>query len=122
MEVKVVGKLRTTGETIQVSDKFKKRQIVIDTDEQFSQAVGIDFVQDKVDLLNNYKQGDNVSVSVNIRGSEYNGKFYVNLQGWRIEKDEEAPASTPPAKAAKEPKPFPMADPHNEEDFDDLPF
>lgn len=80
--VKVIGEVESVG-----SNGFTKRQIVVGTTEQYPQDIAIDFVKDKTDLLNNFKVGDSVKVHVNLRGSEYNGKYYVNLQGWKIEAD-----------------------------------
>jgi len=83
MEVK--GKIFIIGETETVGQKdFKKRLLVVETDEQYSQKIPIDFVQDKVGLLDAFQNGQNVTVGVNVRGSEYNGKYYVNFQGWSI--------------------------------------
>ena len=90
MEVK--GTIKVIGETQTFDSGFRKRQIVITTSEQFPQDVAIDFVKDKVDVLNSYEVGNVVEVSINIRGNEYNGKYYVNLQGWRISKSDQAPA------------------------------
>jgi hypothetical protein len=73
-------------ETVGAAGTFKKRLVVIATDEQYSQSIGIDFVQDKTSILDKYKVGDSVKVSTNIRGQEYKGKYYVSLNGWRIEK------------------------------------
>ena len=81
-------------ETVGAAGTFKKRLVVIATDEQYSQTVGIDFVQDKTTILDKYKVGDEVKVHVNIRGQEYKGKYYVSLNGWRIEKLETAEAPT----------------------------
>ena len=97
--MEITGKVHVLNQTEEVGAKgFKKRLIVIATDEQYSQTVPIDFVQDKCGILDNYAVGQNVKVSVNVRGSEYNGKYYCNLQGWRIEKLEdsaEAPIDNP---------------------------
>lgn len=86
----VLGKVHQLGETQVVGSAgtFKKRTIVIATNEQYSQYIPIDFVQDKCEILDNYKVGQEVKVSINIRGNEYNGKFYVSLNGWRIEKQD----------------------------------
>jgi len=83
----VIGKIIVLGDTqiVGSAGTFKKRTVVIATDEQYSQSIPIDFVQDKCDLLNSYSIGQEVKVSVNIRGNEYNGKYYVSLNGWRIE-------------------------------------
>jgi hypothetical protein len=80
--VHLVGQTETVG-----NNDFTKRQLVIATEEQYVQYIPIDFVKDKTSLLDGYKVGEKVNVSVNVRGSEYNGKYYVNLQGWKIRKD-----------------------------------
>ena len=86
----VIGKVHQVGETQVVGSAgtFKKRTIVIATNEQYVQHIPIDFVQDKCDMLDSYKVGQEVKVSINIRGNEYNNKFYVSLNGWRIDKVE----------------------------------
>lgn len=85
------GKVHLVGQTESVgSNGFTKRQLVIKTEEQYSQTIPIDFVKEKTSLLDNVSQGQNVKVFINIRGNEYNGKFFVNLQGWRIEKTGDA--------------------------------
>lgn len=107
--MKVTGKVRLIGNVQEVgSNGFTKRLIVIDTAEQYSQPIGIDFVKDKTDLLNNFNVGQNVEVSVNLRGNEYNSKFYVSLQGWKIDKSDvsaEGVQEHPPV-ANNEPLPF----------------
>lgn len=90
--MEIQGAVHLIGETLEVgTNGFTKRLIVIETDEQYKQQIPVDFVKDKTSILDNYKVGDNVKVSINIRGNEYNGKYYVNLQGWRIEKVQTAP-------------------------------
>ena len=81
----VSGKIHLIGNTESVGNNgFTKRQIVIETSEQYPQKIAIDFVKDKTSILDKYSIGQEVTVDVNLRGSEYNGKFYVNLQGWKI--------------------------------------
>lgn len=85
--MEITGKIYKIGNEEQVTASFKKRLLVIETDEKYSQKVPIDFVQDKINLIDQYKIGESVTVSINVRGNEYNGKFYVNLQGWKIARD-----------------------------------
>jgi len=83
----VIGKIIHIGQTEEVgTNNFKKRLVVVETSEQYSQKIPIDFVQDKTSILDNYQIGNEVKVSINIRGNEYNGKYYCSLNGWRIEK------------------------------------
>lgn len=91
------------AEIVGAAGTFKKRLVVVETDEQYSQKIGIDFVQDKTSILDKYKVGDNVKISTNIRGQEYNGKYYVSLNGWRVEKQESnEPVPQPKAETNKE--------------------
>lgn len=84
----VVGKIHFIGETETVGSAgtFKKRLVVVETDEQYPQKIPVDFVQDKTALLDPFIIGEPVSIGINIRGNEYNGKYYVSLNGWKIAK------------------------------------
>lgn len=87
MEVK--GKIKFIGPDEQVSASFVKRDMVVTTDEQFPQHILIQFMQDKVELLDQYKPGDEVSVSINLRGREWvnpqgETKYFNTIQGWKI--------------------------------------
>ena len=95
--MEITGKIKLIGETETVGSvgTFKKRLIVISTEEQYPQHVPVDFVQDKTSILDKYQVGEEVKVSVNVRGNEYNGKYYVSLNGWKIEKLSQAPAIPP---------------------------
>lgn len=71
-------------------NQIKKQIIAIETDAQYPQKIPVEFIKDKVDLLNNIQFGQKVKVHVNIRGNEYtdrNGvlRFGLSFQGWKIE-------------------------------------
>jgi hypothetical protein len=84
----IKGSVKFIGEEQQVSDKFKKRTLVVTTpDGKYPQHVPVDFTQDKCALLDDLLVGDEVNVFFNIRGSEYKDKYYVNLTGWKIDKE-----------------------------------
>ena len=99
--MEVQGKIKVIGETATFGTSgFRKREVRITTDEQYPQTLPIDFVQDKCDLLNNYQAGQDVKISINLRGNEWTDpqgtvKCFPSIQGWRIEKAE-APQNTPP--------------------------
>jgi single-stranded DNA-binding protein len=89
--MEVTGKVRHVGPVQQVRDSFRKRELVVTTEEQYPQHIMIEFTQDKVDLLNQYKPGDDVKVSINLRGREWvnpqgETKYFNSIQGWRIER------------------------------------
>lgn len=125
--MEVLGKVKVINAEQQVSASFKKRELVVTTDEQYPQHIMIEFTQDKCDLLNNYNAGDAVKVSINLRGREWvnpqgETKYFNSIQGWRIEKIQaEAPVSAqmPPVPAAEA---FAPATDFKEEEHDDLPF
>lgn len=115
--MEILGKIKLIGETEVVGSAgtFKKRTLVVSTEEQYVQHVPIDFVQDKCAILDKYQVGQSVKVSVNVRGNEYNGKYYVSLQGWRIEADS-------PNAAPQTPAPIPQAPTAPEQEEYEIPF
>lgn len=92
--MEVVGKIKSIGQTAEVgSSNFKKRDIVVTTDEQYPQHILIQFVQDKCDILDKYKVGQSVTVGVNLRGREWTDpqgfvKYFNTIQGWKINAEE----------------------------------
>lgn len=91
-ELKLTGKIKVIGETVTFDSGFSKREFVVTTTEQYPQDVQLAFFKDKTSVLDTYKVGDNVEVGFNVLGNEYNGKYYVNLNAWKIGKSEgEAP-------------------------------
>lgn len=125
--MEVTGKIKVINAEQQVSASFRKRELVVATEEQYPQFISINFVQDKCDLLNNYNVGEAVKVSINLRGREWvnpqgETKYFNSIQGWRIEKVQaEAPSAPqmPPMPAAEA---FEPATNFKEEEHDDLPF
>lgn len=112
--------MELTGTILQIgttkeygSNNFKKRELVLSTDEQYPQKILIEFVQDKCQVLDKYKKDDGVSIGINIKGREWTNKnnevkFFNSIQGWKIEK-------------AEMKKELQLAD-QNEDRENDLPF
>lgn len=85
-KIKLINQTQTFG-----SNGFRKREMVVVTDEQYPQMIMVEFIQDKCDILNNYSVGEDVKVSINLRGREWinpegAAKYFNTIQGWRIEK------------------------------------
>ncbi len=106
------------------SNNFQKREMILVTDERYPQTIKIEFVQEKTALLDNFKEGDDVTVSINIRGREWinpEGKtiYFTSIQGWKIVKSEpEMPGEDFPP-----PLPTEIDDtPFDDDEDDDLPF
>ncbi len=80
----LTGKVHHIGEVQTFASGFTKRVLVIETDEKYPQTVPVEFAKDKTAKLDGLNIGQQVTVSYNLRGNEYNGKYYVNLGGWKI--------------------------------------
>ena len=125
--MEVTGKIKMIDTTKEVgSAGFKKRDVVVTTDEQYPQHILVQFVQDKCDLLNNYNVGDTVKIDINLRGREWTNPqgemvYFNTIQGWRIGKlqVEASQTQAPPMPAAAA---FEPAATFTEEEHDDLPF
>ncbi len=81
----IIGVIHKIFDTQKISESFSKKEIVIKTDEPYPQYVPVQFANKNIDKLGKYKEGQSVVVSYNVRGKEYNGKYFVSLDGWRIE-------------------------------------
>lgn len=124
--MEVSGKIKWIDETKTYgSNGFRKREVVVTTEEQYPQHILVEFVQDKCDLLNNYQVGQNIKIGINLRGREWvnpqgETKYFNSVQGWRIEALEEAPTSEMPPMPP--PSAFEAAEGEAKEVEDDLPF
>ena len=87
-ELKVKGKIKSKLEietgTSKAGKEWSKQNFVIDTGNQFNPDVCFSLFGDKVDLLNNFKEGQEVEVKFNVSSREFNGKYYHNLDAWFI--------------------------------------
>ena len=115
--MEVNGKIKVINPTQNVSATFKKREIVVSTDEQYVQHILIEFTQDKCDLLDKFKVGQNVKVGINLRGREWvnpqgETKYFNSIQGWSIFENGEQSANNIEVK-----EPVSVSNEH-----DDLPF
>jgi hypothetical protein len=86
----VSGKVRSVSQEMQVSASFKKKELVVSTEEQYPQHILIEFAQDKCDLLNDLQVGQQVNVSINLKGREWvnpqgETKYFNSIQGWKID-------------------------------------
>lgn len=119
-KIKLIGDVQTFG-----SAGFRKRELVVTTDEQYPQMIMVEFLQDKVDLLNSYKVGQDVKVSINLRGREWinpqgEAKYFNSITGWRVESLSQAAPNAqnlPPVDQFQQATSFSQNEPE-----DDLPF
>jgi hypothetical protein len=125
--MEIQGKIKVLGETKEYGNNgFRKREVVVTTEEQYPQHILVEFIQDKTGLLDQFAVGQQVKISVNLRGREWvspqgETKYFNTIQGWRIE-------ALQPEASGNEMPPIPPTDAFEpatdvkEEDYDDLPF
>jgi len=136
MSFEINGRLAEKYETQKVSDRFQKREFVLEV--KSNSATGYEFVdfikfqstQDKCALLDQVNIDDTVKVSFNLRGRKWEKdgqvSYFTNLEAWRIEKlsseSGDTMNETPIANSDSSDAPFPSSPPENDSGFDDLPF
>ena len=122
MAYDLTGKVKLVQDAQTFDSGFTKREVVVTVEDgKYPQEINIEFLQDRVSLLDNIQGGQEITISFDIRGREYNGRYFNNLVGWKIQAGEAAPA---PAAATDE-KP-PASDKDVPADFDEyednIPF
>jgi hypothetical protein len=115
MSYEVTGTVVSVGDTLTISDKFKKRDLVLSvSDGKYDQFVSFQFTNDNVNKLDNIGNGEEVVVAFNLKGREWTSpqgevKYFNTLEGWRV--------ATPDGKTQPS---QPTA--HVQESEEDLPF
>ena len=131
-EFKIKGTISKIFDTVQVTDKFCKREFVLETGDKYLEFVKFQVVQDKCGLLDNFKEGEPATVYFNLKGKPYTNKegvtsYFTNLDAWKIEsesKEPEQPKAKPTPKITITPEESQMIGVSLESlgDEDDLPF
>lgn len=125
--MEVIGTIKKIDETKTFgASGFRKREMVITTNEQYAQHLLIEFVQDKCSLLDTYQVGQEVKIGINLRGREWinpegQAVYFNSIQGWRIETLQQTSPTTetppvPPVEGLEKNADF------FDEEPDDLPF
>jgi len=140
MSFEISGRITEIYQTQQVTDKFKKREFILEVKEtnnsgfEFVEYVKFQTVQDKTSILDGLNMNDEVKVHFNLRGRKWekDGQttYFTNLDAWRVEKSEQSTSINPNTPGEQDVKsadhdnaPFPEDPPAADESgFDDLPF
>lgn len=130
MSFETQGIIHKIFDTQSKSDTFKTREFVIKHDGNYPQFIKFQLTQDRCDIVSQYKEGDNVKVSFDLRGREWNEKYFTNLNAWKMEAVVQQQVTNSISDGNNNSTPFePIAEPVNStqsgpmaEDFDDLPF
>lgn len=81
------GKVKMVMDEQSFPSGFTKREFVVTSkDDRYPQDIKFEATKDRIEMLNGVAEGDEVSVTFDLRGNEYNGKYFVNLTAWKLEK------------------------------------
>jgi len=124
MSFEIEGKLHRIFETENKTATFQAREFVIEVNSNnYMQYVKFQLTQDRCGLVDSFSEGDRLNVHFDLRGREWNDKYFTNLNAWKIEKATEDVVIVPPPADSEE---FPDASTEpvfdNAADDDDLPF
>lgn len=129
MAFETEGILYKVFDTESKTPSFQAREFVIKSEGDYPQFIKFQLTQDRCDLIQNFEEGQKIKVHFDLRGREWNEKFFTNLNAWRIDKVEasEAPvdAQAPMDSFSPLDKDFENAGSNDQmtaEDFGDLPF
>jgi len=122
----IKGDIVAIMETQTFASGFQKRTFVVKTeDEKFSREIPLEVVKDKCAVLDGYRIGDGVTVQFNLRGNEHNGRWYVSLAAWKIEKEARSPEHQSYSRSATQggaPPPTETATADDFQEDDSIPF
>jgi uncharacterized protein DUF3127 len=111
---KIISIQPSTSGTSKANKPWTKQSFVIETQETYPKKVAIDVMNDKVEQLSHYKVGDTITCGINIDSREYNGRWYTQINAWKLQ-------GTSSNRQEPEPDPFhPDADVNAGDDS--LPF
>ena len=96
MSFETEGTLHKVFDTEAKTASFQAREFVIKHDGNYPQFIKFQLTQDRCDMINAFKEGDSIKVSFDLRGREWNDKYFTNLNAWKIEagQAQETPADT----------------------------
>lgn len=115
MSYQIKGVVSVIGERQKISDKFQKKEIVIDFKQgAYDRHLSVEWANDRIDLLDGLTVGEEVEVDFDVESREYNGRYFTSARGWKIARLQ--PGKEQPAPAAADD--FQVPDP----DGLDLPF
>lgn len=93
MSYELNGTVKVILDTMTFNSGFTKREFVVTTKDQYPQDIKLAFVKEKIALLDKVKPGQDVTVSFDLRGNEYKGRYFVDLQAWKMQAGDESQAA-----------------------------
>jgi len=121
MSFEIKGKLIKKYEIESKTATFQTREFVIEINSgNYPEFVKFQLTQDRCSLIDSYKEGDTIKVSFDLRGREWQGKYFTNLNAWRVQADDSD--SSKPSGGVADAFPSAADEPVLDVADDDLPF
>lgn len=87
--MEIIGKVFQISEvqkgTSKAGKEWTRQNLVIDTGDEYNPHLSISFLGEKCSLLDNLKINDEVNVHINLSSKEWSGKWFTNVNGWKID-------------------------------------
>ena len=125
MSYEITGTLVKKYETETKGESFRVRDFVIKANDggQYDNFVKFQTTQDRTAIIDDYNEGDEIKVHFDLRGRQWQEKYFTNLNAWRVESlSKSAPTTGGPAKESFTDFPAAGNDEPAAEATDDLPF
>lgn len=98
MAYELSGKVKLIGDLQTFNGGFTKKEIVVTVEDgKYPQEISLEFLKDNTSLLDELSVGQNITVAFDIRGREYNGRYFNNLVGWKVVSSDAVQQDSPPA-------------------------
>jgi single-strand DNA-binding protein len=117
MAFEITGKLHKKFDIEQKTDSFKAREFVIETEGDYPQFVKFQCTQERCNMVDNFAEGSAIKVSFDLRGREWQGKYFTNLNAWKIEG--ESAGSANEFNQERNAPDMPLSE---SDDYEELPF
>lgn len=114
--MELIGRIKLIRDEQTFPSGFTKREFILTTEEQYPNEIQFELLKEKGNMITSFKEGDRLKVSFDIRGREWQGKYFNSLVAWKLE--------TVSAGASSEasPPPPPPVESYSQAVDDDLPF
>ncbi len=116
--MELIGRIKLIRDEQTFPSGFTKREFVITTEEQYPNDIQFELLKEKGNLITSFKEGDRLKVQFDVRGREWQGKYFNSLVAWKIE----AAGVETSGSAATPPPPPPVPESMSSPMDDDLPF
>jgi hypothetical protein len=122
MAYELTGTIKKIFDQQDFPSGFYKQEFVVTTDDRYPQDIKLDCLKEKVEMLKDLKEGTPVKVAFDIRGREWNERYFVDLSAWKIEVQEADAEGGSSGKAVEQAVPAEDPAQYGIDEDEDIPF